>query len=431
MAQLIKRFTQLFHLDKDVPAELRENFHHYYWDIAWWGLLNGTTLSFLNYFAVRVGATTTQVGLITAIPAVISLIFALPAGVILARYSLNRATFVVAVITRVFYFVFILLPFIKSSTFVIWAIILTTLVMAIPSIFATVAFNTAFAQNIPDQYRAHVAGVRNAAFAVITIIVSLLSGRLLTAIQFPYGYVIVFLIGFIGSAGSAYHLYRLKPANDSAHFDRQPPVQADPTQGWILARAAEAFKVFKKQIRLDLIRGKTGILILLLTLMNLSLYISGPVFPVYLVNRFHFTDQAISIGMACFNFTIFLGSLKLEAFEIRLGRQKATGLGLLLMATFPIMLIFMKSPLLYYGANLVSGLGWALVGGEVFNYLFERIPIQDHASGIAWYTMSANAALLIGSLLGPLLANSFGFVVTMIIFAVLRFVVSAAILRWG
>ena len=198
------------------------------------------------------------------------------------------------------------------------------------------------------------------------------------------------------------------------------PIQADSTQRLILARAAESFKVFKKQIRLDLIKGKTGLLILLLTLLNLSLYISGPVFPVYLVNRFHFTDQAISIGMACFNFTIFLGSIKLEAFEIRLGRQKATGLGLLLMATFPIMLIFMESPLLYYGANLVSGLGWALVGGEVFNYLFERIPIQDHASGIAWYTMSANAALLVGSLLGPLLANSFGFVITMIIFAVLR-----------
>src|SRR5512133_126782 len=128
MAQLIKRFTQLFHLDKDVPVNLRDNFHHYYWDIAWWGLLNGTTLSFLNYFAVRVGATTTQVGLITAIPAVVSLVFALPAGVILARYSMNRATFVVAVITRVFYLVFILLPFLKSPPIIIWAIILTTLI---------------------------------------------------------------------------------------------------------------------------------------------------------------------------------------------------------------------------------------------------------------------------------------------------------------
>jgi hypothetical protein len=38
---------------------------------------------------------------------------------------------------------------------------------------------------------------------------------------------------------------------------------------------------------------------------------------------------------------------------------------------------------------------------------------------------------LVGSLLGPLLANSFGFVITMIIFAVLRLGVSMAILRWG
>ena len=86
---------------------------------------------------------------------------------------------------------------------------------------------------------------------------------------------------------------------------------------------------------------------------------------------------------------------------------------------------------MYYGANLISGFGWALTGGEVYNYLFERLPAQDHASGIAWYNMTTNAALLAGSLLGPLVSNLFGFVITMLIFAILRFAVSLAILRWG
>jgi len=431
MKQFFRRLALYIQLDKDVPVQLRENFHHYYWDITWYGLLNGTTLSFLNYFAVREGATTTQVGLITAIPAIVSLMFSVPAGVVLSRVPKNRATFVAGVLTRIFYPVFILLPFFKSSSFVIWAIIGTTLIMSIPAMFATVGFNTAFAENIPDEYRAHVAGIRNAAFAMVTIGVSLLSGKLLTAIQYPYGYSVIFAIGFLGSAFGAYHLYRLKSVAEFTGYRQPTPIPSESSNGWILKRIRDSLIVFKQQIRPDLLKGKIGRLILLLSLLNFSLYLASPVFPVYLVNRFHFTDQVIAIGMACFNFTIFLGSLKLEAIERRLGRQRVTGLGLLLMATFPAILILMKSPLVYYGANLVSGLGWAMTGGEVYNYLFERIPMQDHASGIAWYNMTTNAAVLAGSLLGPLIADSFGFVITMLIFAVLRFGVSLAILRWG
>ncbi len=431
MAQFFRRLGQYFQLDKGVPAPLRENFYHYYWDIMWWGLLNGSTLSFLNYFAVRMGATSTQVGLITAIPALVSLVFALPAGVMLARYSTNRATFVASVLARALYPVFILLPFIKSSSFVIWAIIATTFVMTFPAIFSTVAFNVAFAENIPDEYRAHVAGIRNAAFAVVTIGVSLLSGAILTSIKFPHGYVVVFAIGFLGSVFSAYHLSRLKTIPEFSGYKQPIPVPTGPKEGWIFSRLGESFQVFKKRIRLDMLKGRTGLLIALLALLNFSLSISGPVYPIYLVNQFHFSDQAISIGMASFYFAIFVGSLFLEKFEILLGRQKVTGLGLLLMAIFPVILIFMKGPLVYYGANLISGFGWALTGGEVYNYLFERIPAQDHTSGIAWYNMTTNAALLAGSLLGPLISNLSGFVITMLVFAILRFVVSLAILRWG
>jgi len=80
---------------------------------------------------------------------------------------------------------------------VIVLVILITIIMSIPAVFSTVGFNTAFAVNIPDEYRAHVAGVRNAAFAVVTIVVSLISGYILNHVPFPNGYVIVFAIGTI------------------------------------------------------------------------------------------------------------------------------------------------------------------------------------------------------------------------------------------
>jgi MFS family permease len=431
MKAFFREILNPFQIDRNTSNDLAAVFHNYYLDIAWYGLLNGTTLSFLNYFAVRMGATSTQVGLITAGPAVISLLIALPAGVFLQRFPINRATFTSAAITRIFYLVLILLPFIQNSTVVISAVILITLIMSIPAVFSTVAFNTAFAVNIPDENRAHVAGVRNAAFAVVTILVSLMSGFILNQVQFPHGYVIVFAIGAIGAAGSSVHLFRLIPSIEKDQFGMRQPVQKDDSRKWITERIAEGVRTFRKQVRFDLLKGKAGIPILLLTSITFALYISAPVFPVYLVNRFHFSDQVLSIGMACFNFTIFLGSLNLAWVERKIGRKKAIGFGFVLMSTFPAIMIFMKNPLIYYAGNLISGIGSALVNGELFNYLYERIPAEDHTSGVAWYTLSSNAAVLTGALLGPLIANTFDFTISMIIFTCLRFAVSLMILRWG
>ena len=63
-----------------LPAEHRGNFIHLYLDIAWFGLLNGSAISFAAIYATRLGANSLQIGLLSASPAIISLIFTLPAG---------------------------------------------------------------------------------------------------------------------------------------------------------------------------------------------------------------------------------------------------------------------------------------------------------------------------------------------------------------
>lgn len=52
-----------------LPVEYRGNFLHLIADIAWFGVLNGSSLSFLTIYAARVGATTEQIGWINAAPA--------------------------------------------------------------------------------------------------------------------------------------------------------------------------------------------------------------------------------------------------------------------------------------------------------------------------------------------------------------------------
>jgi hypothetical protein len=94
-----------------VPAQHRSNFLHLYADIAWFGVLSGSAIAFMAVFAARQGASAIQIGLLTAGPAVMNLFFTLPAGQWLKRRPVDRAVFWTSIFHRLFYLVWVLLPF--------------------------------------------------------------------------------------------------------------------------------------------------------------------------------------------------------------------------------------------------------------------------------------------------------------------------------
>ena len=73
---------------RPVPEAYRRNFNHLILDIAWFGVLNGSAVAFVAVYATRLGASAFQLGLLNAMPAVVNLLFALPAGRWLQALSL-------------------------------------------------------------------------------------------------------------------------------------------------------------------------------------------------------------------------------------------------------------------------------------------------------------------------------------------------------
>src|SRR5690606_28980106 len=98
-----------------LPAEYRGNFSHLIADIAWYGVLNGSSLSFLTIYAARVGATAEQIGWINAAPALMSLLFALPAGALLEQRFVHPMVVRTAVIHRLLYLILVFLPLWAST----------------------------------------------------------------------------------------------------------------------------------------------------------------------------------------------------------------------------------------------------------------------------------------------------------------------------
>jgi MFS family permease len=428
----MKRFS-LTHPALSVPAEYRSGFTHLYFDIAWFGLVSGSTLAFIAIYATHLGASAFQIGLLTAGPAIVNLMFTMPAGRWVEKRPVSSAVFWSAIFNRIFYLLFVFLPIALLPHGQIWMIVGFTLLMGIPATALLIGFNSLFAEAVPPEWRGHVAGIRNALFSLTTITTTLISGEILIRVPFPTNYQIVFGLGFLGAAMSTLHLRLVLPPpchgeKAAAHLER--------TWAGTLHNLSGTFRSLRqvsgaRLLRTDVLTGPFGRLMALLFAFHLAQFLPMPLFPLYQVHQLHLSDQEISLGTALFNGLVLLGSLQLATLTKRLGNQRLTGIGIIVLSGYPLLMGMSRGLELFLVASVVGGTGWSMVGGALNNYILEGVPADDRPAYLAWYNLALNAAILLGSLAGPLMAGWIGLAGALILGGICRLFAAAAILRWG
>lgn len=420
---MIHMLNRLFHQGA-IPKEYHSNFMHLYLDIAWFGVLSGSTVNFLNIYATRIGASGFQIGMIGAMAAVVNLFLAIPAGRWLEKQHISHAIFWTSVYYRIGFLAFVFLPWLFNDAGQIIAIIGLTFLMAIPLTPLGVGFNALFAEAVPIEYRAHVAGIRNVMLAVTFMVTSLLSGYILEGFDFPIGYQIVFAIGFIGAAMSSYHLYFIRPLGRA-----KTPPHPQPTPH--ITSQNDSPRNLTSLLRFDIWKTRFRAVLLGLFGYHLAQYLALPIFPLFNVRELKLNDNQIGIGTALFYLTVFLGSTQLRKVVHAIGNKRTTGWGVLGMSMYPIFLAFSQNAWHFYAVSIIGGFIWSLAGGSYANYMLEHIPAQDRPPHLAWYNIMLNITVLVGSLGGPAIADQLGLFGALILFGILRFFSGVAILKWG
>lgn len=427
-----------------VPDQYRSSFLHLYADIAWFGVLNGSTLAFIAVYAARLGATGFQIGLLSAAPGMVTMLIALPAGQWLQKRPIGPAVFWSSIFFRLFYVLWVFLPLLLSPILQIEMIILTTFLMSIPGTVLAIGFNGLFAAAVPSVWRGYVAGWRNAAFAISSIIISLICGAILYTVPFPYGFQIVFALGALGALMSSFHIYFVKTFDDPLY--KRDPQQirermqdfAEPgqTRTWHVGRFAIAPRAWLRikpsdWLSLDVLRGHFGLTTLLLFFFHTAQFMIIPLVPLFIVNSLGLDDQIISWGSAVYYVAMLLAATQLPRMSDRWTQKQLLAVGILIMAQYPFWLGLAWDVTFYMVASFIGGVSFALVNGVLGNYLLERMPEDERPSHLAWYSWGLNAAILIGSLLGPFVAGFTGLAAALLIGAALRLLSGMALWKWG
>ena len=175
----------------------RGNDLHLYLDVLFWGILGGSILSFLGIYLARIGANSFQLSILSAGPAVINMLFSLPAGKWLEGKSFIKVSFQTSLLHRIGYGLILVVMFLFAEYLQIVWIIVVTVIMSIPGALLMIAFNAMFADIISPERRGMVVGRRNAILAVSMTTTAIGCGQLLEIIPFPINYRIVFGIGIL------------------------------------------------------------------------------------------------------------------------------------------------------------------------------------------------------------------------------------------
>lgn len=428
---------------QSIDREHQRNFWHLYLDIASFGVLNGSAIAFASIFAARQGASALQLGLLSAAPAMVTLVFALPVGRILPRWPISRVVFWTSVGHRFFYLLWALIPWLFPAQVQAEWLLIFTFAMSLPGAVLSISFNGMFAAAVPAEWRGHVVGIRNAVFALTSVLTSLLCGYILDVLPSPQGYQVVFGVGFVGAVVSSYHLWFVRPVDEGTAPDIIPQTRDWARPGAIRTglgvRNSVGLRVFLGRVRgswrdllqLRVWRAPYGPILALLFAFHLAQFIAIPLFPLYFTQELHLSDQTISWGNGLFYLVLFAGSTQLSRVVRRWGNQRTLATGVLIMGFYPLFVGLADGLSLFYTATLLGGIGVALMSGAVGNYILEHIPADDRPPYLAWYNLTLNAAVLGGSLIGPALANSLGLGVALLLAAGGRFLTGWLIWRYG
>ena len=416
---------RLLNFPPSLSPPVKSNFVYFLWDAAWWSLYVGSTGTFLTIYAARCGATPQQIGLLTAIPALIALVVSLPFGQWLRRFPAKPPTVWAAFSFRMLFLLYPLLPMVLPVSRQFDAILVIVCLVSVPSTVLNISFTQFFMEAVPPEWRGSVIGARGAIGAIVSLTTILLCGQILTRLPNPLNYQVVFCLGFIGAILTVYQMVHIHPilAHPAGESPADPPGSPAP----LPAPAARRRRLpnIDRQGRIYLR------VIALLFLLTLFSNMAAPLVPTLLVVRLKLSDELISFGASTSTLVVLLVSLFIAGVVRRTGNRRGTSAAIWLHSTSNIILALAQSPVLYLASSVIAGIAGGTGNVAQNNYFIENIPPTNRSGWISMNVLFGSIALLLGALGGPLIAAGLGSPTAIVLFGVLEIGVGAAIFKWG
>jgi MFS family permease len=376
----------------------RRNIRYLYLDMGWQGIILAGITTFLSVFLVRLGASPFLVGLLTSVPALVTIVLSVVFAPFLeGRRDLVRVVTLTRLGSRLCYLLIALVPFALTGDLVWlapWVIVAIWGLSAVFSSATNPAFTAVLAEVVPPRQRPAVNGGRWAVVSLVTAITAALFGRLLDAVRFPLNFQFLFVLSFLAGLASIYYFDRIEVPPGA-----QLPVRLG---------AATPLRYFARLARDSAGQPAFASYVLTTFVYRLGLNLPLALFPLYWVDEVHASNSWIGFSTTATYGTLVVGYFLWGRAAQRHGHRRVLLLSSAGAALYPLLTPLVRSPEWLIPVAIVYG---AFAGGidvSFFEGLLEASPPEQRASFAAINASFANLAVLVGPIAGTAVAGVLG-----------------------
>ncbi|OIO24879.1 hypothetical protein AUJ13_02010, partial [Candidatus Micrarchaeota archaeon CG1_02_49_24] len=359
-------------------------------DGASFSVMAGLGDTYVPPFAVALGATTAQVGLLTALPYAIS---GISQAIIshIPGITERRKEFVLlfAFIHGIAWiFIALLAIFLLPTEMAIIALIILFSVYSALNAVAIPPWSGWMADLVPEHQRGSYFGKRNAVAGFALLAATIAGGwllGLLEAVLALQAFAVLFLFAFLWRMVSVFFLWRMADVSAETKIIPIHPWDFLSSPAWHCSRT---FAIY-------------------VALMQFATNLAGPFFVVYMLRDLH---------MDYFTFAVLVGITSLVRIVSMpywgrladiVGSRNVLRVSGLLVPIAPVLWVFSAEPLYLVFAQVFSGFAWAGFDLSTFNYALSSASKEHRVSFISYYSLMNNLMIFAGALLGGLVAEYF------------------------
>jgi MFS family permease len=356
--------------------------------------ISNVAAPFLPVFLTRLGASNFQVGLLTSMPGVTGLIFAILVGRFLQTrqnivpwYSLSRL-FVISC-----YALTGVLTFVLSSEYTVVATLAIWALATLPQTALAVAFSVVMNAVAGPEGRYNLLSRRWAIFGLTTVVGTFFVTRMIDLMQFPYNYAVMFLGLSVGGLISYYFSNQIKLPDQTPLVFRPSSSALESARNYYsLIRGAPAFTSFalKKFVYYS------------------ALVLSQPIMPLFLVREVKATDSQIGLITMAMTIVMLLGYFLWPLASRKFGGRfvlLATTLG---MVFYPALTAATPQVPLIIVYAAIAGLFQAGLDLVFFDELMKTVPQEYSATFVSLVHSMQYFSAIVAPLAGTWLADWIG-----------------------
>jgi len=398
----------------NVREKAKRSLNYSYKDGTFSALMVGFTQDYFSPFLLLIGATTSQIGLLSALPNLASSLAQLKSADIAEKLKSRRSVVTMFVMLQALMLIPIAAMPVSSYKSPILFILLVTMFTTLGA-FAGPPWASMMGDLVEENKRGSFFGRRNKILGIIIVAATFIAGLILQVMN-PlsphWGFALIFGAAAIFRMVSGYYLSRM--------YD--PPVEYSGDNYFsiwgFLSRVGESnfvnFSVF-------------------VALMNFAVFLASPYFAVLMLQDLHFDYITYTVVNVASTLTVYLTMKRWGNIADRVGNIRILKLTSMIVVIVPLLWLINLDPIYLIAAQIVSGFAWAGFNLCASNFIYDSVTQKKRTRCIAYFNVFNGIAVCAGSIIGglilPYLPPTFGYqILTLfVISSILRLLIATTL----